>query len=221
MKIKTDTLQFLRDLNQHNDREWFTGNKDRYVAANENFIRFVQTLINEVSSFDQSVAGLDASNSVFRIYRDIRFSPDKTPYKNHFGATLMGKGTGCGIAGYYLHLKPGGTFLGGGVHMSDPKDFRAIREEISNYGKEFLDIINEDTFKKYFQLEGEKLTNVPKGFAKDDPMAEYLKYKQLTMIHAVDDAIVLSDDFVGYCVKIFKAMVPFNTFLNEPVMSYK
>jgi len=216
--IKKETLQFLRDLKENNNREWFNNNKERYISANENFIQFVQELIDEVSKFDSSVVGVDAHNSVFRIYRDVRFSKDKSPYKAEMGAMLMGKGTGCGIAGYYLHLEPGNSLLAGGVHMSEPKDLKAIREEISSRSNEFLKIINNDNFKNNFTLKGEKLSNVPKGFNKEDPMAEYLKYKELEMHHPVDENTILSDDFVSYCANIFKAMVPFNSFVNEPVM---
>src|ERR1051326_8450451 len=109
MTIKKETLRFLKDLGKNNDRDWFNKNKDKFVAANENFTGFVQGVISEVSKFDRSVAGLDAKKCVFRIYRDTRFSKDKSPYKTHFGATLMGKGKGCGIAGYYFHLQPGNS----------------------------------------------------------------------------------------------------------------
>jgi len=221
MTIKKATIQFLQDLNENNNRNWFNNHKEMYIAANENFIQFVQSLIEEVSRFDQSVAGLDAKSTVFRIYRDIRFSKDKSPYKINFGAGLMGKGKECGIAGYYFHLQPGSSFLAGGVYMSESKDLRAIREEISSNGKEFLKIINDENFKNNFTIEGEKLINIPLGFSKEDPMGEYLKYKELMIIHSVDDTKILSDDFNTYCANIFKAMVPFNSFVNEPVISYK
>src|ERR1044071_3490762 len=109
--IQRETLQFLKDLKSHNDRDWFNAHKDEFVSANENFIEFVRDLIGEVSRFDKSVAGLEAKNCVFRIYRDTRFSKDKSPYKTHFGATLLGKGKGCGIAGYYIHIEPGASML--------------------------------------------------------------------------------------------------------------
>src|SRR4029077_6400607 len=119
-KILPETLQFLRALTKHNDREWFNANKEAYLSANENFIRFTQSLIDEVSKFDSPLQGLAAKSAVFRIYRDTRFSKDKTPYKTSFSATLMGKGKGCGVAGYYLHFQPGESFLAGGVHMTEP-----------------------------------------------------------------------------------------------------
>jgi uncharacterized protein (TIGR02453 family) len=215
--IKKETLQFLKELKKNNERGWFEKNKDRFVAANENFIQFGQALINEVAKFDRSVAGLDAKQAVFRIYRDIRFSKDKSPYKTHFGAVLLGKGKSCGIAGYYLHLEPGNAFLAGGVHMAEPQNLKAIREGISAQGNKFLKIIRDKNFRKNFTIEGEKLVNVPRGFDKEDPMADFLKYKDLVLRHPVDEKMVLSDGFASYCSKVFKAMVPFNSFLNRSV----
>ncbi len=213
--ITKDTLQFLRSLAQRNDREWFGENKDKYENAHENFVRFVQSLLDEVSRFDESVAGLQAESTVFRIYRDIRFSKDKSPYKTHFAASLKGKAKECGVAGYYVHLEPGKSFLAGGVHMIDPRQFSGIREEISNNGTTFLSLINDKTFKAYFVLEGEKLARVPHGFDKEDPMGEYLKFKDLMIRHPLSDGDVLSKDAVPLCAKIFKAMVPFNAFVND------
>jgi len=214
--IEKETLQFLRALKKNNAREWFNNNKDRFVAAYENFTQFAQTLIDETAKFDKSATGIDAKDAVFRIYRDVRFSKDKSPYKTHFGAVLTGRGKGF-LAGYYLHLEPGNSFLAGGVHMTEPENMKAIRARISAEGKKFLKIINDKNFKKTFTLEGDRLVRVPQGFDKEDPMAEYLKYKDLTLIHSLDDKKMLSDDLVPYCAKIFKAMVPFNRFLNEAV----
>jgi len=219
--IKKETLQFLKDLKLHNDRDWFNKNKDKFVSANENFIQFIQELINKVAGFDKSAAGLDAKDAVFRIYRDVRFSKDKSPYKIFFGAHLMGKEKGCGVAGYYFHMQPGNSFLAGGVHMTEPQNLKAIREEISDNGKTFLKIINDKDFKDNFKIEGEKLAKVPQGFDKDDPMAEFLKYKELMIHHSVKDKQILAGDFASYCSKIFKAMVPFNRFVNDPVIALK
>jgi uncharacterized protein (TIGR02453 family) len=217
--IKKETLQFLKNLKANNDRDWFNTHKEKFMSANENFIEFVQELIEEVSKFDKTVSGLDAKKCVFRIYRDTRFSKDKSPYKTHFGATLMGKGKGCGIAGYYLHLEPGNTFLAGGVHITEPANLKTIREEISENGKTFLKIINDKNFKANFIIEGEKLVKVPQGFDKEDPMGEYLKYKELMIHHSVADKETIAGDFIKYCTKIFRLMVPFNSFVNKPVMN--
>jgi uncharacterized protein (TIGR02453 family) len=215
--IAKETFSFLKDLKKNNDREWFNKNKDKYIAANENFIQFTSELIKETSKFDKSVIGLDAKDCVFRIYRDTRFAKDKSPYKNNFGMHIMPGGKGCAVAGYYFHFEPGSSFLGGGVHMTEPANLKAIRQEISYNGKEFLKIINDKTFKQLLTLKGEKLTKVPQGFDKEDPMAEYLKYKELMIHHAIPDKEITGPDFAGYCAKVFKAMVPFNVFVNKPV----
>jgi uncharacterized protein (TIGR02453 family) len=212
--IQKDTLTFLKDLSQDNDRTWFNKHKDRYIAANKNFLSFVQSLIYHVAMFDDAVAGLDAKHCVFRIYRDVRFARDKSPYKINFGATLTGKGNMSGVAGYYLHVQPGRSFLAGGVYMVEKQDLYAIRTKISRSGKEFLRLINNKQFKTYFQIQGDQLVNVPQGFDKEDPMGDFLKYKQLVLMHSIDDEQILSDDFAVYCARVFKAMVPFNAFLN-------
>jgi uncharacterized protein (TIGR02453 family) len=221
MNITKETMQFLKDLRTNNNREWFTKNKDRYISANENFIQFVQVVIDTVRSFDSSVKGLDARNCVYRIYRDIRFSKDKSPYKTYLEATLMGKDKSCGIAGYHLHLEPGNTILAGGVHMSDAKQIRAIREEISGNWRAFLKIIQDEEFIHNFTIVGEKLKNVPQGFEKEDPLADFLKYKELMLHHPVDHNDITSVDFVSYCAGIYRSMVPFNKFVNRPVLALK
>jgi uncharacterized protein (TIGR02453 family) len=213
--IKKETFRFLEGLTRHNDREWFAANKGRYLLSYDNFALFVQQLLHEVSRFDDSVAGLDAADAVFRIYRDIRFSKDKSPYKTHFAAALSGRKNESASAGYYVLLAPGKSFLAGGVHMPEPRELAKIREAISLRGKEFLKIISGRKFRECFVLEGEKLVRVPQGFDKQDPMAEYLKYKDLTIIHPLSDKDVFSGTFVPLCAGIIKAMVPFNAFLNS------
>ena len=220
-QLKKETIQFLKDLKKNNNRDWFNANKEKFTSANEDFTTFVQSLIDEVAGFDKSITGMDAKHTVFRIYRDTRFSKDKTPYKTHFAATLMGKDGSCGIAGYYLHLEPGNSFLAGGVHMTEPEIMRSIRQEISGEGKSFLKIINDKKFKENFKLMGEQSARIPQGFDKDDKMAEYLKYKELMIHHAIDDKDLIAPGFVNYCARVCKAMVPFNQFINRPALQHK
>lgn len=213
--IRKETIQFLKDLKKHNDRDWFNDNKDKFVAANENFIAFVQDMIGLIGKFDKAVAQKSAKECVFRIYRDTRFAKDKSPYKTHFGASLMSVKNGVGVAGYYLHLDPDDIFLAGGVHMAEPAQMKLLRQEISYNAAKFKKIINDKTFKANFEIHGEKLKNVPPGFDKEDPMADYLKYKELYIMHKVSAKDALSPDFASYCSKIFNSMVPFNAFINE------
>jgi uncharacterized protein (TIGR02453 family) len=210
------TLQFLKDLKDNNNREWFTENKDKFLLAKENFHEFIQALIDKMAVFDPSLKVVEAQKCIFRIYRDVRFSNDKTPYKNNFAATLKGRGNG--LAGYYLQLEPGATFIAGGLYGPDASVLKAIRQEISYNGSEFLKIINHKVFKKELTLEGSRLQKVPQGFEKENPMADFLKYKDFTVFHAFNDVTVLKEDFLLECARIFKAMGPFNQFLNVPVL---
>jgi uncharacterized protein (TIGR02453 family) len=216
-RIKKETLAFLRDLKRNNDREWFAANKDRYLDAHDNFLQFVQGLIFEACAFDKSVVGLDAKKTVFRIYRDTRFAKDKSPYKPNFGAHLIDKGKAVIPAGYYLHLEAGDCFLAGGIHMPESTTLRELRKEISAEGKEFLKIINDKEFKKHFTIVGDQLQKVPQGFDREDPMGDYLKFKEYTIIHSLSDKDVLSENFSSYCNKVFKLMLPFNSFMNRAI----
>ncbi|MGZ5262852.1 MAG: DUF2461 domain-containing protein, partial [Kaistella sp.] len=181
--VKNSTLLFLKDLQQNNNREWFAENKDRYIAANSNVADFVEHLIDEIGKFDEDILKTDAKKALFRIYRDVRFSKDKSPYKTNFGAGL-GMGKGNKISGYYLHIEPGKSFLAGGVYQPETSVLKEIRKEISMNSTEFLKIIEQDTFRNNFRgLSVEnKLQRVPNGFEKDDPMAEFLKPKNFIVV---------------------------------------
>ena len=217
-RIEKGTLDFLKQLAKNNNRDWFNSHKDSYLRAMENFSAFISGLISGASKFDKSVSQLTPKDCVFRIYRDTRFAKDKSPYKIHFGAHIIGGDEKCGYAGYYIHLQPGSTFLAGGVHMPEPDRLKGIRDEISRNGSSLKKILSTADFKKTFkEITGEKLKTVPKGFEKDDPMLPYLQFKDLIIHHDVSDATVLSSGFEGYCLKTFKSMVPFNNFLNKPV----
>lgn len=219
--IKPETLKFLATLASHNNREWFSANKGLYLSARDNFSLFVQTLLDEMSEFDSSVAGLEANSAIFRIYRDIRFSRDKTPYQTHFSASLGGKGDTSKLAGYYLFVKPNASFLAGGVHMSEPRQLAAIRTRISDKAEDFLGIVNNRKFKKLFTLSEEKLTRVPQGFSKEDPMSEFLKCKEFVVMHSLTDKEILSSGLAKTCAEVFKEMVPFNAFFNNAVKTVK
>ena len=219
-QIKKETLAFLKQLEKNNNREWFNAHKDAYLQAMDNFNAFVSRLISGAGKFDKSVSSLTPKDCVFRIYRDTRFSKDKTPYKNHFSARIIGGDEKCGYAGYYLHLQPGASFLAGGVHMPEPDRLKGIREEISDNAAAFRKIIGDATFKKNFkEVTGEKLKTAPKGFDKEDPMLPYLQFKDLIVHHNVGDGVAVSPDFADYCLKLFKSMIPFNNFVNKPVRS--
>ena len=215
--MQSSTLQFLRNLEKNNNREWFNENKTLYQEAQQDVISFVEKLIEEMADFDEEMGKLVAKKSVFRIYRDTRFSKDKTPYKTNFGMGL-GMGKGNKISGYYLHIEPGKSFLAGGVYKPEPSVLKTIRQEISAFGDEFKAILEQDEFRNYFRglSVEDKLKKVPLGFEKDDKMAEYLKLKHFIVTHPISDEQLLSENAVKEFAKIFKAMKPLNDFLQTP-----
>lgn len=215
--IKKETLKFLRDLQKNNNRDWFNDNKDLYTTAQADVLTFVENLIAETGKFDPEILKLDPKKTLFRIYRDTRFSKDKSPYKTNFGAALgMGKGGQNG--GYYLHMEPGKSFLAGGVYQPQPDVLKKIRKEISTFGDEFTKIVSHKDFKKYFGglSEEAKLVKVPQGFEKDDPMAEFLKLKNFVVMYELKDEDLLADKATTNFAKIYKAIKPLNDFLNTP-----
>lgn len=215
--MKSSTLQFLKTLDKNNNRDWFNENKNLYTEAHEDVIDFVEQLIEEIAFFDEKIGKLDAKKSLFRIYRDTRFSKDKSPYKPNFGAGL-GMGKGSQASGYYLHIEPGKSFLAGGVYMPEAATLKEIRKEISTNGEEFQKILDAKDFRNHFRglsVEG-KLQRVPAGFEKDDPMAEYLKLKSFVVSHPVSDAELLEKNAAKNFAKIYKAIQPLNAFLNLP-----
>lgn len=213
--MQSSTLQFLRTLEKNNNREWFNENKTTYQEAQQDVVSFVEKLIEEMVVFDEEIGKADAKKSLFRIYRDTRFSKDKSPYKTNFGASL-GMGKGSQKAGYYLHIEPGKSFLAGGIYMPESSVLKEIRKEISAFGEEFLKIVEKDEFRNYFRglSVEDKLKKVPQGFEKDDKMAEFLKLKHYIVTHPVSDEQLLNENAAKEFAKIYKAMKPLNDFLN-------
>ncbi len=214
--IHKNVLSFLRDLSANNNREWFAENKARYTAIKEEFELFVAGLISEVSTFDSSVKGLQAKDCTFRIYRDVRFSKDKSPYKINMGGYIVPGGKKSGQSGYYLHIEPEGSFVAGGVHMPESASLKAIRENIYNDVDAFKTVLNKKDFNEYFSnLSGEKLKTAPKGFPKDWEDLELIKFKSFTAVKYFTDKEVLSADFDKQILQGFKALKPLNDFLNN------
>ncbi|WP_294278480.1 DUF2461 domain-containing protein [uncultured Chryseobacterium sp.] len=216
--LSPDVFSFLKKLTRNNTREWFNDHKDLYIQSRENIIEFLEDLVMEMALFDEEQAKTDVKKSLFRIYRDTRFSKDKSPYKTNFGAS-MGMGKGNQKAGYYLHIEPGKSFLAGGIYMPDAGVLKLIRKEISLYSDEFLTILNNPDFKKHFpELDQEsKLVKVPQGFEKDDPMADFLKLKNFIVVYTLKDQELLDKEAVKNLAAIYEIMKPFNDFLNAAV----
>lgn len=211
-------LKFLKGLKQHNEKEWFDKNRRLYETAKKDFEILVNYMISEIGKFDKKVKYITAKDCLFRIFRDVRFSPDKTPYKTNFGAYIAREGRKGGYAGYYIHIEPGASFWAGGVYMPEPDILKAIRTEIYENIDEFKKIINHREFKTRFgEVWGSTLKIPPKGFPADFPDIELLKYKDYSMVQYVTDKEALSDTYTDEMKKAFRAMLPFNDFINRIV----
>ena len=217
--ITKSTLQFLKELKQNNNRDWFMENKPMYEAAKKEFEGFIDGLIAEISKFDPSISHHTGKECVFRIYRDVRFSKDKSPYKTHLGAHITAAAKKSEIhsrAGYYIHIGPGESMLAGGAYLPQGPWLKAIRNEIDYNADKLKSILNEPSFKEYFgEMEGEKLKKAPKGYDVDHPEIELLRYKSFLASSKVSDTKVTSKDFLSHCSKVFEALFPFDQFLNQ------
>lgn len=215
MKL-TKTINFLQLLEKNNNREWFQENKKIYIEAKKEFEDFVNLLIPLVAEIDVSVEGGQAKDCIFRIFRDVRFSHDKRPYKTNFGAYIVKGGKKSGNAGYYLHIEPSGSFVGGGIYMPPTVLLTKIRTEIMENTQEFISIIEADNFKNTFvKIEGEKLKSAPRGFSKDFEHIDLLKFKSYTALKSVSDNNLLKEKFVDNLLSAFKDLKDFNQFLNN------
>lgn len=213
-------LQFLKELTINNNREWFNENKVRYDRLRKEFEKISSNLIVEISKFDEEIKHVEVKDCVFRIYRDIRFSHDKTPYKTHFGVYIASAGgRKSQRSGYYLHLDPTGCFVGSGVWCPDAVVLKALRQSVYDNIDELNDIRSNPDFSRYFTsfFEEDKLKTVPKGFPKDFPEAELLKLKHYLVEYKLDEKLVNEADFVPKVADIFRQAYPFNKFLNYTV----
>lgn len=211
-----NVLLFLSDLKENNNREWFHANKDRYQDAKKTFEIFVTKLLAELSNIDKELAGLEAKQCIFRIFRDVRFSKDKSPYKINMGAAMTKGGRKSPYATYYIHLEPGNSFAGGGIWQALPIPLKAMRQEVYYNAGEFKDIINDPIFVKYFDvMMGDKLKRPPRDFPAEFPDIELLKYKSYVVGHPLDDKLVTSDNLMDELRGTYKALYPFNRFINR------
>lgn len=217
--IHKSTIAFLKKLKKNNNREWFNKNKKLYEDARYDFEVFVFDLIQKIAEYDDSISGLEPKDCMFRIYKDVRFSKDKLPYKTNFGASINKGGRKMPTAGYYLHIDPAEYFLGSGLYMPMPDKLLDVRTKIAGDLKGFKKIIEQKDFKKYYGKlwSGDSLKTAPKGFDKEHPAAEYLKLKSFIAGHTVKEERVLSKNFDDYAAKIFKAVKPLNDFLNKTI----
>ena len=215
--LSKDTLKFLKDLEINNNRDWFQANKKRFDSAQDNLTAFTDYLIGEAGKFDDAVATLDPKSCVFRIYRDVRFSKDKSPYKTNLGSYISPGGRKSMQPGYYFHLQPGQSFVAGGKHIPDGPETLKIRNAIGNSTDEFLKIVGKKSFKEQFgEMRGDRLKFAPKGFDADHKAVNYLKLKEfMAFAELHDDSFLTSAEFPKYLVGLMKEMYPLVSFLRQ------
>jgi len=214
------TLHFLKKLKINNNREWFDSNKTEYLASKEIFEEFVSELIKGINKFDKKVSlDLKPKDCTFRIYKDVRFSKDKTPYKNNMSASINPGGKKSNIPGYYFHLEPDACFLAGGVYMPMPDVLNAIRQEIDYNPLPLINILKSASFKKEFNGldEEDKLKNPPKGFNKDHAHSEILKNRHFIVSQKFENKVILKKDGLSKTLDSFKAMYPFLDYLRKAI----
>lgn len=217
--IKPETLDFITDVVANNNREWFAENKERYEIAKDDVLTFVDQLIPLLAAADPAFsAETQAKKCLLRIYRDVRFSKNKDPYKNNYGIFFSVKGKGVNEPGYYLHIQPGACFFAAGLWMPQAPDLKKIREEIDYNTSEFLEIIEAKDFKNTFQLSQEdKLKKAPKGYEIDHPQIEILKLKSFIATFPIKDEEFFKPGIVNKLKTAFKNVYPFIVFLRKAV----
>jgi uncharacterized protein (TIGR02453 family) len=212
--LPKSVFTFLKNIKKHNNRVWFNANKNTYLEQYESVLHFADVLIARMNQHDK-IETPSGKKAVFRIYRDVRFSKDKSPYKSHLGLHLS-RATKLLRGGYYLHIEPDKCFVGGGFWDPSPEDLKHIREQIAGDPKPLRDILKSKGFKKYFgKLGGEKLVFAPKGFDKNHPAVDLLRYKQFLISKSIPDSVMMSPKGMDEVVKSFRAMRPFFDYMSE------
>jgi uncharacterized protein (TIGR02453 family) len=219
--FKKETLAFFRKLKKNNNKAWFDDHRAEYEAAKADLEGFIQRVINDFSEYDRGLSGLHARQCLYRINRDIRFSKDKTPYKNHLAASLDRGGKRSGFAGYYFHLEPGQSFLGAGIWNPEPEPLRKIRQEIDYNLEEFEKILQGRAFRKiYPELytgENVQMKKIPQGFDKDNPAEYYIRFRSWMILSELTDEELLSPSLLEKTLKAYKVAKPFIDFINRAI----
>lgn len=212
--LPSSVFEFLKQLKKHNNRDWFNTHKDLYIQQQEEVLRFADLLLIELNKHDV-IETESGKKSLHRIYRDIRFSKDKTPYNTHWGGSFK-RASKKRRGSYYFHLQPGNSFIAGGFWGPNPADLKRIRDEIAYDPTPLRKILTNKSFKNNFgNLKGEQIKTSPKGFDSKDPAIDLLRYKQFLLIHHFTDKEVLAASFSKQTSNIFKTMRPFLDYMSE------
>lgn len=211
-------IDFLTELRKNNNREWFQAHKGEYDALRKQFVADVEQLIARVATFDDELRNLRVEDCIYRIYRDIRFSPDKTPYKTYFSAYMARGGKKSPRAGYYLHIEPGNVAVSGGIWCPETRLIKALRQAIYDNLDEWQSIVEAPQFKSvYPTFVGETLKTVPREFPKEGYHVEWVKRKDYTVWGNQSDAFISKPDWVEQAAEKLRLLKPMNDFLNYTV----
>jgi len=206
--ISTLTFEFLTDLAANNNRDWFTENKSRYEHSHKEMYLFAENVLRRMAEFD-SISTPSGKKSLFRIYRDVRFSKNKEPYKTNRSGSFAREGADK-RGGYYFHIAPSNSFIGGGFFQPNKDDLNLIRKQIEMDASPLREVLENKKFKKYYgQLLGEQLKTAPRGFDKEDPNIDLLRHKSFYVMHEFTDQEVLEDDFEERVIEGYKILQNF------------
>ena len=217
------TLRFLRALKRYNDREWFREHRDDYERhVRKPMIKILERLSVDLRSFAPDLVA-SPQVSTYRIYRDTRFSANKSPYKTQVAAIMPHRMlTKHGGAGLYFHVAPGEVLVGAGIYAPETRQLYQLRQHIASNVKRFQSIVESTTFRRRFgRLTGKQLQRVPRGFSKDDPAANYLKLQQLLVAHHQPAIFATRPRFYYSLLGLFEHLAPFVAFLNDPLVRNK
>ncbi len=235
MTFPNDTINFLQELGQNNNRPWFQDNKTRYNAIQTVLIDFCDAIIHTLSLDDPSIANIDPRKCVYRIYRDVRFSHDKRPYKEHISFWIpCGGNKHRDAPGYYWQIAPSGNewlsgnSLGGGVFTMDKNTPNLLRQEVFYRTEEFLDILHDKQFQKYYgttlwdpyptKTITANFRKLVGGIPDDYPHTDLLKHRNYVSMHYFDNAMALSDALLAHCLDAFRATIPLNNFFRDTLL---
>ena len=217
--LQKNTLKFLKELPKNNNKPWFESHRKEYEAARDDFEVFVQGLIDRIGKKDETIRGLKAKECMFRINRDVRFSKDKSPFKNNFGAYINKGGKKSIYAGYYFHCQPGQSFTGGGLWQPQAPETKKLRQEIDYSWDEFKKIVSSKKFKSVYgdlsRNEESSLSTMPKGYEKANPAADYLKLRSWIALRNLKDADLTSKDLQKIIIEAFETLHPMLQFINQ------
>lgn len=221
--LSKDSVQFLDDLKANNNRDWFLDNKKRYETFKKDYYKLAEDFLNAMKPHDPSLEMLEVKNCTFRINRDIRFSKDKSPYKDHLGVWISSGSKGMNRSGYYVHIARSGSFIAGGLYCPEAEDLKKMRKEIAFFHDDLEEIMSNKNFQREFgdfdRNEKNLLKNPPRGYEKEHPAIEFLKLKSFETSQKFDFEAISEADFVAKMSKKLLVLKPLNDFINRALTS--